>query len=252
RDVRAEVGLGMAGECSGRKVMAGNRSFMEGNEVSFGQSLLIGEKEMDLGRTVVYVSVDEQVVGILGLADRIRNETGDIITYLKSNSMRVIMLSGDNRRTVQGIATSLEMDHYEAEISPEQKKVVVESFGKIGYKTAMVGDGINDAPAMATASIGVAIGSGTDIASEAADVILVRSNLMDMKKLFDISRLSLRTIRQNLFWALIYNVIAIPVAAGLFYPLFGLSLSPMLAAFAMSLSSVFVVTNSLRLSRIQL
>jgi Cu+-exporting ATPase len=162
------------------------------------------------------------------------------------------MLSGDNRKTAAGVAATLGLEDYEAEVQPSQKQVLIQSLRRDGYNVAMIGDGINDAPALAAADIGIAIGSGADVAKEAADVVLVRSELSSVSRMFKLSRYTLRTIRQNLFWAFAYNLVAIPVAAGLFYPVFGLALSPMIAALAMSLSSVFVVANSLHLNRIRL
>jgi P-type E1-E2 ATPase len=196
--------------------------------------------------------MEGQVVGMVALADRIRSDAREIVSYLMPRMRLVTMLSGDNRRTAEGVAHSLGMKDFESEIKPEQKKLLLESFRKADFTVAMVGDGINDAPALSAADVGIAVGGGTDIAAEASDVVLVRSRLMDIKKLIEVSNASLRVIRQNLFWAFIYNIIAIPVAAGVFYPWFGLSMSPMIAAAAMSLSSVFVVTNSLRLSRLDL
>jgi P-type E1-E2 ATPase len=211
-----------------------------------------GEQEMEKGRTVVFAAVDGQVIGTMSLADRLRGDARDLIAELKDSMTKVTMLSGDNRKTAEGVARTLGLDSYEAEIRPDQKKLIVESLRKAGFKVAMVGDGINDAPALAAATVGVAIGSGTDVALEAADVVLVRSNLMDVRKMFEVSRQSMSTIKQNLFWAFFYNVIAIPVAAGVLYPIAGITMSPVLAALAMSFSSVFVVTNSLRLSRLEL
>ncbi|MBD3404155.1 heavy metal translocating P-type ATPase, partial [candidate division GN15 bacterium] len=252
RDVEAKPGFGLTGECDGRRLLVGSRFLMESENVSFGQSLMAGEREMDRGRTVVYAAMDGQVVGFFALTDRVRPDARDIINHLKNAGKQVTMLSGDNRRTAEGIAKSLGLDHYEAEIRPEQKQMMVESYRKVGFTVAMVGDGINDAPALAAANIGIALGAGTDVAAEASDVVLVRTRLMDIKKLFEISTSSMKVIKQNLFWAFFYNIIAIPIAAGALYPSLGLTLSPMIAAAAMSLSSVFVVTNSLRLSRLEL
>jgi len=252
RNVEAKPGFGLTGECDGRRLLVGSRALMESEDVGFGQSLMQGEREMDRGRTVVYVAMDGQIVGLVALADRIRSDARDIISYLNTRMRLVTMLSGDNRRTAEGVAKSLGLDHCESEIKPEQKKLMLESFRKADFTVAMVGDGINDAPALAAADIGIAIGGGTDIAAEASDVILVRSKLMDIKKLLELSSASLRIIKQNLFWAFIYNVLAIPIAAGALYPWLGMTLSPMLAAAAMSLSSVFVVTNSVRLTRLEL
>jgi len=249
KKVEAKPGVGMVGECDGCRLVVGSRSLMESEAVSFGPALNQAEEEMEKGRTVVFVSLDSQVIGALGLADQIRGDARETITELNKSMSRVMMLSGDNQRTAQGVARALGVDIFEAGIKPDQKQMIVESMRKAGLKVAMVGDGINDAPALAAADVGVAIGTGTEVAMEAADAVLVRSNLTDVNKMFRIARRSMRTIKQNLFWALFYNVIAIPVAAGLFYPLIGLTLSPAVAAMAMSFSSVFVVTNSLRLSR---
>ena len=188
----------------------------------------------------------------MALADKIKSDAKDVVRELKRNNKKVYMFSGDTSKTASGVARSLEIDNYEAEILPEQKKVLVESLVKSGCNVAMVGDGINDAPALATANIGIAIGGGTDIAIESSDVVLVKSDLPAILRMFIIAQKSLKIIKQNLFWAFFYNIIALPVAAGVFYPLFGWSLSPMIAAAAMSLSSVFVVTNSLRLNRFSL
>ncbi len=252
RNVISEPGFGMTGECDNRQLVVGNRKLMEAREISFGPALMQGEQEMEKGRTVVFAAVDGQVIGIMSLADRLRGDARDLIAELKDSMTKVTMLSGDNRKTAEGVARTLGLDSYEAEIRPDQKKLIVESLRKAGFKVAMVGDGINDAPALAAATVGVAIGSGTDVALEAADVVLVRSNLMDVRKMFEVSRQSMSTIKQNLFWAFFYNVIAIPVAAGVLYPIAGITMSPVLAALAMSFSSVFVVTNSLRLSRLEL
>jgi Cu+-exporting ATPase len=192
------------------------------------------------------------VKGLVVLADRIRSEATETVARLKTIMSKVSMISGDNRKTAAGVAGLVGLDDFEAEIMPEQKKYMVESYRKSGFNVVMVGDGINDAPALAMANIGVAIGSGTDIAMESADVVLVRPDLTSLPKMFELSKVTMKTIRQNLFWAFFYNIIAIPVAAGLFYPLMGLSLSPVIAAAAMAFSSVFVVSNSLRLTRLKL
>ena len=249
RNVVARPGFGVVGECDGRRLVIGSRSLLEQEEINFGPSLLQGEKEMESGRTVVFVARDGQVVGLLSLADQTRVDSKEVIEQLRRDGKRVIMLSGDNRATAAGVARSLGLEEFEAEIRPEQKKLIVESYRRAGMQVAMVGDGINDAPALAAATVGIAIGSGTQVAIEAADVVLIRTELAAVPKTFHLARSAMGTIRQNLFWAFFYNVAAIPVAAGLLFPFSGLTLSPMLAALAMSLSSVFVVTNSLRLGR---
>ncbi|TET96661.1 MAG: HAD family hydrolase [Candidatus Zixiibacteriota bacterium] len=200
----------------------------------------------------MFAALDTELVGLISVADKLRSDAREVVTKLRSSMSRVTMLSGDNRRTVEGVAGSVGLDSFEAEIRPDQKQVIVESYRKAGFKVAMVGDGINDAPALAAADVGVAIGSGTDVAVETADVVLVRPELSTLVKMFEVARSTLRIIKQNLFWAFFYNIAAIPLAAGLFYPLFGWTLSPTIAAAAMAFSSVFVVTNSLRLNRLEL
>ncbi len=252
RNVAARPGFGVVGECDDRHLVIGSRNLLEQEKINFGPSLLQGEKEMESGRTVVFVAQDGQVVGLISLADETRHDAREVIERLRRDGLRVIMLSGDNRATAGGVAHSLGLTEFEAEIRPEQKKDIVESYRRAGQRVAMIGDGINDAPALAAASVGVAIGSGTQVAIEAADVVLVRSQLVGVPRMFQLARVAMKTIRQNLFWAFFYNVIAIPIAAGLLFPVSGLTMSPVLAALAMSLSSVFVITNSLRLSRVAL
>lgn len=252
RNVEAKPGFGVVGECDGRSMVIGSRALLDQEKISFGPTLMQGEHEMEAGRTVVFVALDGQVVGLLSLADQLRDSARELVETLKSRMQQVIMVSGDNRHTAAGVARSLGLDHFEAEIKPGQKQVIVESYRRSGCHVAMVGDGINDAPALAAATVGVAIGSGTQVAIEAADVVLVRSELETVGRMFNLASQTMKTIRQNLFWAFFYNVAAIPIAAGLFYPITGLTLSPVLAALAMSLSSIFVVSNSLRLNRIEL
>ena len=252
RNVEARPGYGMIGECDGRRLIFGSRRLLEEADVNFGPALRQGEMEMETGRTVVFVAWEGQVIGLFSLADHVRNDAREVVEKLKRRKLRLSMISGDNRVTAQGVARSLGLEHFEAEVLPAQKQVIVESLRRAGYRVAMVGDGINDAPALAAATVGVAIGSGTQVAIESADVVLVRSDLTGLVHMFNLATETMRTIRQNLFWAFFYNAIAIPIAAGLLYPVAELSLSPSLAALAMSLSSVFVVSNSLRLGRVAL
>ena len=247
KNMESRPGFGIVADCDGRRIVVGNRSLMEKEEVGFGPSLLSGEREMEKGRTVVFVAMDGQVIGVIALADHVRPEARDVIDSLKGRLHKIAMLSGDNRKTAAGVARALGLDDFEAEIKPHQKQLLVESYRRAGYTVAMIGDGVNDAPALAAADVGVAVGSGTGVAIEAADVVLVGSNLTAITRMFALARRTLRVIKQNLFWAFAYNVVAIPVAAGALYPVFGLTLSPMIAALAMSFSSVFVVSNSLRL-----
>ncbi|UCD64346.1 MAG: copper-translocating P-type ATPase [Candidatus Zixiibacteriota bacterium] len=249
KDVEAFPGFGLSAECDGRQVIIGNRKMMSDRRIALGAADEPAEKEMEKGRTVVLGAVDGRVVGLIALADRVRDEAQDVIGQLKGQRRRVIMLSGDTFKTARGVAHSLGINDFQAGVRPEQKKTVVESLHLALSNVAMVGDGINDAPALAAADVGVAIGSGTDVAIESAGVILVRPELTGVLDMFDIAARTMKIIRQNLFWAFAYNVLAIPIAAGLFYPAFGWTLSPMIAAAAMAFSSVFVVSNSLRLGR---
>jgi len=249
RNVEARPGYGMVAECDGRRLMLGSRRMLEDEGVALGPALNLGETEMEAGRTVVFVARDTQVIGLFSLADQVRSDAREVVERLKRRKLRLSMISGDSRVTAQGVARSLGLENFEAEVLPARKQFIVESYRRAGFRVAMVGDGINDAPALAAATVGVAIGSGTQVAIESADVVLVRPDLTGVAHMFSLATETMRIIRQNLFWAFIYNIIAIPVAAGLLYPVAGLTLSPALAALAMSLSSVFVVSNSLRLGR---
>ncbi len=251
-NIESLPGAGLKATYNGRVLLIGNKNLMVSEKIDISQIESLAESEMEKGRTIVYAAIDHRIIGLLALADKIRSEAKEVVGNLKQIVKEVIMLSGDSRKTAGGVARSIGLDNFEAEVKPEQKQMIVESLQKAGYTIAMIGDGINDAPALAKADVGIAIGSGTDIAIESSDVVLVQTNLHSVGKLFTLSKQTLRIIKQNLFWAFIYNILAIPVAAGLFYPVFGITLSPMLAAAAMSFSSLFVVSNSLRLNKLEL
>lgn len=252
KKVKIYPGFGLAGQLDNSRILIGSKSLMTTEKISFGQAKAVGEEQMRRGRTVVFVAKDDQVIGLIALADRLRGEAREMVSDLKKWAPRVMMLSGDNRQTAAGIARTLNLDSYEAEVRPEQKKEMIRSLRKAGFIVAMVGDGIKDAPALAAADIGIAVGTGTDVALESADVVFVKTDLSNIRRLFDLGQQSYKIIKANLFWALIYNVVAIPIAAGLLYPLFGITLSPVIAAGAMAFSSVFVVSNSLRLNQLDL
>jgi Cu+-exporting ATPase len=240
-------GFGLKGEIDGRTVIVGSGETMtrENIDISFFENLVL--QEMALGRTCIYSAVDGRLLGLFILFDTVKDEAALVIDKLVKSGREVIMLTGDNQRTATGVASLLGISKFEAGIKPDQKSVIVQALQQSGAGVVMVGDGINDAPALAAADVGVALGTGTDAAIESADAILVRDNLETVSEAFDISALTYRTIKQNLFWAFFYNVLAIPLAAGLFYPVLGWSLSPVIAAAAMSISSILVVTNSVRL-----
>jgi P-type E1-E2 ATPase len=208
----------------------------------------IAAKLADLGRTPLYVAIDGNLAAIMAVADPIRETTPAAIATLHRLGLKVAMISGDNRRTAEAIARQLGIDEVVAEVLPAGKVDVIKMLQAQGHKVAFVGDGINDAPALAQADVGLAIGSGTDIAIEAADVVLLGGDLKGVPNAIALSQATLRNIKQNLFWAFAYNTLLIPVAAGVLYPAFGLLLSPVLAAGAMGFSSVFVLGNALRLN----
>jgi Cu+-exporting ATPase len=242
-------GFGVQAEVDGKTVIVGNSATMKNAKIDVAPLESQALDEMAKGRTVVYVASDGHLRGFLALADKIREEASEVLNAINRTGREIIILTGDNFKTARGVAKILGVGRFEAEIKPDQKAMIVETYRRAGARVIMVGDGINDAPALAAADIGVALGSGTDVAIESADIILVRSDLEALSETLKISRLTFRTIKQNLFWAFFYNLIAIPVAAGLFYPLFGWTLSPAIAAAAMAFSSLFVVSNSLRLLR---
>jgi Cu+-exporting ATPase len=204
------------------------------------------------GETVMFVAIDGKAAGIISVADPIKPSTKDAIGLLHDAGLKVIMLTGDNQKTAQAVANKLGIDEVHADVSPEDKNRIVKEMQDSGKLVAMAGDGINDAPALAQADVGIAMGTGTDVAMESAGVTLLKGDLMGIAKAHKLSRSTMRNIRQNLFFAFIYNAIGVPIAAGVLYPAFGLLLSPMIAAAAMSLSSVSVIANSLRLRTLDL
>jgi P-type E1-E2 ATPase len=199
------------------------------------------------GKTPIYIALNHQVAGVMALADTLKPGTAEALRALHDMGFNIAMISGDNRRTAEAIAKQLAIDLVIAEVLPEQKVNAIKKLRSEQGAIAFVGDGINDAPALAEADLGLAIGTGTDIAIESADLVLVSGDIQGVPKSIALARATLRNIKQNLFWAFAYNVALIPLAAGIAYPAFGIALSPMLAAGAMALSSVFVVTNALRL-----
>ena len=237
-------GRGVSADIAGRRIAGGNRRMLASvsEELSRLEEKLAGD-----GKTPLFFTEDGRLVGIIALADTIKPTSRAAIEDLRSMGIRTIMLTGDNRRTAEAIQRQAGADSFIAEVLPSDKESEVRRLQKQGLKVAMVGDGINDAPALARADVGIAIGAGTDIAIESADVVLMKSDLRDVPKALELGKATMRNIKENLFWALFYNAICIPVAAGVLYPAFGLKLSPMIGALAMSFSSVFVVSNALRL-----
>jgi Cu+-exporting ATPase len=202
------------------------------------------------GHTVMHVAVDGQFAGLLAVSDPIKESTPDAVRALHDLGLRVIMLTGDNERTARSVAEKLGIDEFQAGVRPEDKHEYVKKLQADGRRVAMAGDGINDAPALAAADVGIAMGTGTDVAIEAADITLVRGDLTGIVKAVRLSGSVMKNIKQNLFFAFVYNIVGVPIAAGALYPWFHLLLNPMIAAAAMSFSSVSVITNALRLKRV--
>jgi Cu+-exporting ATPase len=251
-DFASRAGLGVTGSLDGRAVALGNRNLLRELGVAAGEIdalELAADPRRDRGETVVFVWQDGQLLGSLGVADPIKPHAAEALRALRADGIRVVMLTGDSRRTAQAVARELGIDEVRAEVLPTDKADVVAELEAQGRSVAMAGDGINDAPALARARVGIAMGTGTDIAIESAGVTLVRGDLRGIARARSLSRATVANIRENLFFAFVYNSLGVPVAAGALYPFFGLLLSPMLAAAAMSASSVSVIANALRLRR---
>lgn len=250
-DFQAVFGRGIEGRLSADwlksgKYYVGNAAYLLENGISIENSALADEMA-DKGRTPLLVADDEKLLGVIGVADTIKESSLEAIEAWHQMKVRVIMLTGDNRRTAEAVRRALKLEEVVAEVLPQDKEKKISMLKAEGHKVAMIGDGINDAPALAAADVGMAIGAGTDVAMESADIILMKSDLRDAVTAIRLSRSVIRNIKENLFWAFFYNSVGIPLAAGLLYPMFGLRLNPMFGAAAMSLSSIFVVGNALRL-----
>jgi Cu+-exporting ATPase len=246
-DFDAPAGRGAIGVVEGRRVVLGSPGFlrehgMDPDPLSTDADRLRGD-----GATAVFVGVDGTIAGIFAIADPVKGTTADALAALRSDGIEVVMLTGDNRVTAEAVAGRLGIDRVEAEVLPDRKSDIVRQLREEGRVVAMAGDGVNDAPALAAADVGLAMGSGTDVAIESAGVTLLKGDLTGIVRARQLSRATMANIRQNLVFAFMYNVAGIPVAAGVLYPAFGLLLSPMIAAAAMALSSVSVIGNALRL-----
>jgi Cu+-exporting ATPase len=252
RDFGSVTGKGVNGTVDGRPVAIGNLPHLEALGIDPGPLRDRAEALRREGQTVMFVAVDRRVAGLVGVADPIKATTAAAIQALHGEGIKVVMLTGDNRTTAEAVARSVGIDQVEADVLPDRKAAVVKRLQQRGERVAMAGDGINDAPALAAADVGVAMGTGTDVAMESAGVTLVKGDLRGIVRARRLSRSTMRNIRQNLFFAFVYNVLGVPVAAGVLYPFFGLLLSPMIASAAMTFSSVSVIGNALRLRRVDL
>jgi Cu+-exporting ATPase len=241
------TGKGVKGSVNGRAVALGNRALLDEIRTSPQDLLPLATQQRAEGQTVMFVVVDRRVVGFLGVTDPIKASTPEAIRQLHDHGIRLVMLTGDSRTTAEAVARRLNIDDVVAEVLPTAKAEAVKRFQNEGRKVAMAGDGINDAPALAQADVGIAMGTGTDVAMESAGVTLVKGDLRGIVRAIRLSRATMKNIKQNLFFAFVYNTLGVPIAAGVLYPVFGVLLSPMIAAAAMSFSSVSVIANALRL-----
>jgi P-type Cu+ transporter len=252
-DFRSTTGGGVFGRVANQEVLVGNPNFLRNEGViDFGRLQSKAEQLQQNGQTVIFAAVDKKAIGLLAVADPVKSTTSEAIRDLHAMGLKIAMVTGDNRRTAEAVAKTLGIDVVEAEVEPKSKSDRVQKLRQEGEVVAMAGDGINDAPALAAADVGIAMGTGTDVAMQSAGVTLVKGDLRAIAKAIHLSRATMRNIRQNLFFAFIYNVLGIPIAAGILYPFFGLLLSPMIAGVAMSFSSVSVIGNALRLRKVKL
>jgi Cu+-exporting ATPase len=249
KDFDSPVGKGVLGTVDGRRVVIGRTAFLSEQGIATAS---LDDRANELrkeGSTAIYIGVDGKAAGLFAIADPIKETTPAVMDALRQEGIRVIMLTGDNRVTAEAVARRLGVDEVEADVLPDQKSEVVSRLRKEGRIVAMAGDGVNDAPALAAADVGIAMGTGTDVAIESAGITLLRGDLNGIVQARRLSHATMRNIRQNLFFAFAYNAAGVPIAAGILYPMFGILLSPIFAAAAMSLSSVSVISNALRLRK---
>ncbi len=246
------TGKGITGTIDNHVVTVGNRRLLEGLGIEVGDLSEYADSLRRNAETVIFIAVDRKIAGLMGIADPIKETTPAAIKTLQKEKIRVVMLTGDNQATAEAVARQLNIDEVVADVLPDKKNEVVKAFQDKGHIVAMAGDGINDAPALAQAQVGIAMGTGTDVAIESAGITLVKGDLNGIVRAVRLSRGTMRNIRENLFWAFAYNTLGVPLAAGILYPFFGILLSPIIAAAAMSLSSVSVIGNALRLRRLKL
>ncbi|MEP6832316.1 MAG: HAD-IC family P-type ATPase [Gemmatimonas sp.] len=246
------TGKGAYGITNNRAVIVGNSAMLADYAISVDALTEKANALTAAGKTLLYVAVDGELSGVVAVADSIRETSKQAVAHLRELGLEVVMLTGDAERTAQAIAREAGIHEVRASLMPDDKVAEIKRWQQTGKVVAMIGDGINDSPALAQSDVGMAIGTGADIAVDAADIVLMSGNLQSAVQAIKLSRQTMRVMKQNLFWAFIYNMIGIPIAAGVLYPAFGILLSPMLASAAMAFSSVSVVTNSLRLRRITL
>ena len=252
KEFESLTGRGVKGMVDGRLVAVGNVKLLNEDGITAADLESKANERRERGETVVFVSIDGEPAGFLGILDPLKSTTKEALLQLQAEGIEVIMLTGDNRKTAESVAKELNIKEVKAEVMPDEKHSIVKEIQSTGKRVAMAGDGINDAPALAQADVGIAMGTGTDVAMESAGITLIKGDLMGIVRARKLSRGTMRNIRQNLFWAFIYNALGVPLAAGVLYPFFGLLLSPMIAAAAMSFSSVTVIGNALRLRNLKI
>ena len=243
----SHTGMGVTGRVGGRAVALGNARLMQDQHVAVGALAAKVDELRSFGAPALFVAVDGKAGGLIAIADPIKATTRAALDSLRTDGIHVVMLTGDNKTTAQAVAARLGIDDVQADVLPADKNRIVKQLRASGKIVAMAGDGVNDAPALAEADVGIAMGTGTEVAIQSASVTLVKGDLAGIARARSLSRMTMRNIRQNLMFAFAYNVIGIPIAAGVLYPTFGILLSPVVAALAMSLSSVSVIANALRL-----
>jgi Cu+-exporting ATPase len=251
-EFRSMTGKGVVGQIGGKRIVVGNAALLKELGIEFSAMEAQAQNLRKEGQTAMFVAVDNQAAGVLGVADPIKSSAPDAVRSLHADHVRIVMLTGDNRATAEAVAAKLSIDEVQAEVLPEQKAEIVKRLQTQGHRVAMAGDGVNDAPALAAADVGIAMGTGTDVAMESASMTLVKGDLTGLVRARRLSKAIMRNIRQNLFFAFLYNTLGIPLAAGALYPFFGLLLSPMIASAAMTFSSVSVILNALRLRKVSL
>jgi len=253
-DFQSETGRGVSGVVNGHRVVVGTAPMLESHQIPVTE---LRERQRALaarGQTIVFVGIDGTLAGVLGIVDPVKGSTVEAIQRLQADGLQIVMVTGDSRATAEAVASELGLspENVVADVLPADKRRIVAEWQAAGHTVAMAGDGINDAPALAEAAVGIAMGTGTDVAMESAGVTLVRGDLLAIARARTLSRATMRNIRQNLFLAFVYNAVGVPVAAGLLYPVLGILISPMWASAAMTISSLSVIGNALRLRRVEL
>jgi Cu+-exporting ATPase len=252
KEFRSVTGAGLTGEVDGSQVLVGNQEFLVDNQVNISEELAKEANQLSWqARSIVWVASDSRAVGVIGIADPIKETTAGAIQRLRGMGIKVVMATGDNAETAKVVAERLHIDEVRSGLKPQDKQRLVQELKATGAKIAVAGDGINDAPALAEADVGIAMGTGTDVAIQSAGITLVKGDLNGIANALLLSKEVMRNIRQNLFFAFIYNLLGVPIAAGVLYPFVGLLLNPMIAGAAMSFSSVSVIANALRINRVR-